>query len=101
MSKCLEATTRPGVQAVLLGLHDKNIEYSQTSIPPFSTFVTSGVMMPAAQIDNAPWQLDSAKILESLGYDPISPDDLTAVTRTWQGVLHRPDNPASFFAASA
>ena len=89
----------PWVQAVLLGLHDKNIDYSLRSIPTLSSFVKSGVTMPAVQINDGSWQLDSAKILEGLGYEAISRADLTSVTHTWQGVLHRPDNPWNFFRA--
>ena len=91
------ASHSPWVQAVLLGLHYKEIECEQTPVPPLSILFSSGIMMPAARIGDAPWGLDSAQILQSLGYESISKDDLTRVARTWQGVLHRADNPWKFF----
>lgn len=62
----------PGVQAVLLGLHDAGISHSQTSLPPLATFLKSGVMMPAARIDDGPWQLESADVLRKLGFQAIT-----------------------------
>ena len=36
--------------------------------PPLSVFLNSGVLMPSAKIDDAPWMLDSETILVSLGF---------------------------------
>jgi hypothetical protein len=54
-------------------------------------------MMPAAQIDKGSWKLDSEEILKLLGYEGIDIVDKVAIFRTWNGVLHRVDNPIAFF----
>ncbi len=59
----------PWVQAVLPGLHEKNIPYALTTVPPVSVFWKSGVMIPAVSIDGTPWILDSADILQRVGYE--------------------------------
>ncbi len=87
----------PWVQAVLLGLHDKSISHSIQPIPSLSSLVSSGLMMPAAQINNGSWKLDSEEILKLLGYEGIDKVDKLAIFRTWNGVLHRVDNPIAFF----
>ena len=87
----------PWVQAVLLGLHDKRISHSIQPIPSLSSLVSSGFMMPAAQIDKGSWKLDSEEILKLLGYEGIDKVDKVAIFRTWNGVLHRVDNPIAFF----
>ncbi|HIF95316.1 MAG TPA: hypothetical protein EYQ60_19680, partial [Myxococcales bacterium] len=58
----------PWVQAVLLALHDQRIEHTIELAPPLSLFLESGILMPAARIDAAPWLLDSERILCGLGY---------------------------------
>lgn len=87
----------PWVQAVLLGLHAKGIPHSVQPIPSLSSLVRSGLMMPAAKISDGLWQLDSEEILKSLGYEGIDKIDKRAIFRTWDGVLHRVDNPFEFF----
>ena len=87
----------PWVQAVLLGLHAKDIPHSVQPIPSLSSLVRSGLMMPAAKINDGLWQLDSEEILKSLGYEGIDKIDKRAIFRTWDGVLHRVDNPFEFF----
>ena len=87
----------PWVQAVLLGLHDKSISHSIQPIPSLSSLISSGLMMPAAQINNGSWKLDSEEILKLLGYEGIDKVDKLAIFRTWNGVLHRVDNPIAFF----
>jgi glutathione S-transferase len=89
----------PWVQAVLLGLHDKGVPHSLTTVPPASVFRQWGVMMPAASVDGAPWQLESAEILQQIGYQPISSEDLVAIYDAWQGVTHRADGVLRFFRA--
>lgn len=59
----------------------------------------SGVTMPAASFEGGPWQMESAEILQQIGYEPVSPDDLRAIYAAWQGVLHRADKPFGFFHA--
>ena len=54
-------------------------------------------MMPAAKINKGSWNLDSEKILKLLGYEGIDKVDKLAIFRTWNGVLHRVDNPIAFF----
>lgn len=87
----------PWVQAVLLGLHEKNISHSIQPIPSLSSLVSSGLMMPAAKINKGSWELDSEEILKSLGYEGIDEIDKMPIFRTWNGVLHRVDNPIAFF----
>ena len=89
----------PWVQAVLLGLHDRGVAHSLTTVPPLSVFRKSGVTMPVASIDGRPWQLESAELLQQVGFEPISRDDLRAIYGAWQGVLHRADHPLQFFHA--
>lgn len=81
----------PWVQAVMLGLHQKGINYSRSTIPSPEGFLSSGVMMPAASFNGEPWQLESADILHHLGFSPISEKDMVAVRRTWGGVFYRAD----------
>ena len=81
----------PWVQAVMLGLHHKEFEYVRSTVPPLSTFVKSGVMMPAASFDGGPWLLESKDILHRIGYADVSADDMSAIRSTWRGVLHRAD----------
>ena len=87
----------PWVQAVLLGLHEAKIPCHVRSLPPLETFKTSGVMMPAARIDDGAWQLESADILQSLGFSAVSSEDMQMVRRTWNGVMHRADSTPLFW----
>ena len=87
----------PWVQAVLLGLHEKKISHSIQPIPSLSSLISSGLMMPAAKINKGSWNLDSENILKLLGYEGIDKVDKLAIFRTWNGVLHRVDNPIAFF----
>ena len=89
----------PWVQAVLLGLYERGTSHSLTTVPPLSVFRHWGVMMPAASVDGAPWQLESAEILQQVGYQPISTEDLVAMYDAWQGVTHRADRVLRFFHA--
>ena len=89
----------PWVQTVLLGLHEKGISHTLTTVPPFSVFRKSGIMMPAASIDGGPWQLESAEILQQVGYAPVSREDLRAIYGAWRGVRHRPDSALRFWRA--
>lgn len=87
----------PWVQAVLLGLHDARIPHSLTSLPPLETFLKSGVMMPAARIDDGPWQLESADILRNAGFKSITDEQMQLVRGAWQGVARRTDSAALFW----
>ncbi|MCS5575698.1 MAG: hypothetical protein NZ789_22450, partial [Pseudomonadales bacterium] len=87
----------PWVQAVLLGLHERQIDYSVTALPPLGTFVTDGVAMPAASIDGAAWQLESVDILQRIGCDEVSETELQHINSAWRGVLHRADNIGNFW----
>lgn len=87
----------PWVQTVLLGLHEKDISYTLTTVPPLSVLRKTGVMMPAASIDGAPWQLDSADILRRIGYEAVSRNNLRAIYDAWQGKTHRVKNSTRFF----
>jgi hypothetical protein len=89
----------PWVQAVLLGLHERGISHTVTTVPPRSVFLATGILMPAASIDGSAWRLDSAEILQRVGYDPVSPEDKVAILGAWQGVSHRPDRASRFWGA--
>jgi hypothetical protein len=93
------AAHSPWVQAVLLGLHDAKISCSLKSLPPFETFLRSGVMMPAARIDNGEWRLESAEILRDLGFKSVTDEQMRLVRGAWQGVMHRADSAALFWGA--
>ena len=57
--------------------------------------------MPAVSFNNEPWEIESIHILKKIGYEEISSNDLNAANAAWQGVLHRPDNPFTFFSSFA
>ncbi len=87
----------PWVQAVLLALHDHGIEYDLFLRPPYKVFKKWGVYMPAISINEGPWEIESTEILVKLGYEPILLEEVKAANNSWQGVLHRTDNPFKFF----
>ena len=91
----------PWVQAVLLALHDKQIDHELRPLPPFATFRKWGVFMPVVSVNGAPWEKESSDILVKLGYPPIASQDLQAVRDAWRGVLHRVDHPLRFFSGFA
>lgn len=53
--------------------------------------------MPAASIDGGVWRLQSAEILQQVGYELVSPEDMRAIYGAWQGVRHRADRTLRFF----
>ena len=81
----------PWVQAVMMGLHQKGLDYNRTAVPPLDVFLAWGCMMPAASFNGEPWELESNHILQRLDYSEVANDDMIAVRRTWRGVLHRTD----------
>ena len=87
----------PWVQAVLLALHDHGIEYDLFLRPPYKVFKKWGVYMPAISINEGPWEIESTEMLVKLGYEPILLEEVKAANNSWQGVLHRTDNPFKFF----
>ena len=87
----------PWVQAVMLGLHQQNIDHDRSTVPPLKAFMESGLMMPAASFDGEHWELESKDILHRLGYAEVSADEMKAIRRTWLGVLHRPDYWSRFW----
>jgi len=87
----------PWVQAVLLGLYEKGLSHTLTTVPPFSVFRRTGILMPAASVDGRPWQLESTEILQQAGFSPVSREDVVAVYDAWQGVRHRPDSAFRFW----
>jgi hypothetical protein len=90
-------THSPWVQAVLMALYDKELEYDLHIRPPYDVFKKWGVYMPAVSLDDGPWEIESTQILAKLDYKPILTDELKAANNAWQGVLHRTDNPFEFF----
>jgi glutathione S-transferase len=88
----------PWVQAVLLGLHQKRITHTLVNVPPLSVFLASGVLMPAARIDDGPWLLDSETILVELGFTEAEADERRALLIAFaSSALRRADNPWKFW----
>ena len=71
----------PWVQAVMLGLHEKAIDYAHSTVPAPEAFLRWGVWMPAASFDGEPWQIESSEILKKIGFSEVSEEDLVAVHR--------------------
>ena len=88
----------PWVQAVLLGLHEKNISHTLRTAPPFGLFCKTGILMPAARFETSPWQLDSYEILHQVGYEKVSDEDLAEIYHAWSGVANRVDSGFRFLA---
>ena len=42
--------------------------------------------MPAAKIDERDWQLESTDILSSIGFEPVSIEQMQLVQQAWRGV---------------
>jgi hypothetical protein len=89
----------PWVQAVLLGLFDRQIPHSVITAPPWSVFRGSGVLMPAASVGGSPWMLQSGTILCELGYQAVSGDDMAALFGAMGGVVQRVDSGPEFWWA--
>ena len=88
----------PWVQAVLLGLHQREIAHTLVTVPPLSVFVNSGILMPAARIDDGPWLLDSEKILVELGFSEVEAGARRALQVVFgSGAMRRADNPWQFW----
>ena len=81
----------PWVQAVMLGLHEKNMDYDRSTVPSFEVLKKWGPMMPAASIDGGPWFLESRRILQQIGFSEVNEKDILAVRQSWTGVMHRAD----------
>jgi hypothetical protein len=91
----------PWVQAVLLGLHEKGIAYNLTTAPPLSVILKWGVLMPAARLDGAPWRIESTHLLQAIGFDSPTPEEVAAIRKAWLGVTWRARHPRRFFAAAS
>jgi hypothetical protein len=86
------------VQAVLLGLHQKKIAHTLVTVPPLSVFLSSGILMPAARIDDGPWLLDSERILVQLGFSEVDADARRALLVVFgSGAMRRTDDPWNFW----
>lgn len=91
----------PWVQAVLLGLHEKKIPYELTTTPPLPVIFKWGVLMPAARLDGAPWRVESAELLQGIGFDAPTPEEMAAIRKAWLGVVWRVRHPRRFFVAAS
>ena len=61
-----------------------------------------GVYIAASQssyLESVLRQLESAEILEDIGFSEVSLDEMRLVNAAWRGVWHRPDSAALFFGA--
>ena len=85
----------PWVQAVLLGLTEKGIDWHLTSVPPLQTFFKWGVLMPVASLDAKSWKRESS-LLTDMGFEPVIESDLVAIQNAWQGVTYRPEKRIEF-----
>ena len=86
----------PWVQAVLIGLHLRGVDYDLTPLPSLSSLSNTGLRMPAMQVAGE-WQTESAALLEAMAFDSASAADRAMIAATWQGVMHRGDNAYEFF----
>ena len=88
----------PWVQAVLLGLHQAGIAHDLVTAPPLPVFLESGVLMPAASIDGAGWQVDSARILAAVGYSDVDAPMRRALQRAFlSAAMYRTEDPWQFW----
>lgn len=87
----------PWVQAVMLGLHQKGMDYQRSTVPAPEAFIHSGVWMPAMSIDGEPWELESSDMLQKIGFSEVSEDEMKDIRKTWRGVLHRADHWSRFW----
>ena len=87
----------PWVQAVLLGLYEKEIPHTVTTVPSPALFARAGILMPAAKIGPDPWIYESTDILARLGYSGITSDEKKALFGAWRGVSHRTDRAFRFW----
>lgn len=81
----------PWVQAVMLGLHAKQIPHTRSTVPTPEGLLTWGIMMPQASFDGEPWDIESKDILHRMGYAEVSDEDMRDIKSTWRGVMHRVD----------
>jgi glutathione S-transferase len=88
----------PWVQAVLLGLHQNEIAHTLVTVPPLSIFLKSGILMPAARIDERPWLLDSEAILVRLAFSEVEPGTRRALMDVFiSGAMRRADDAWKFW----
>ena len=88
----------PWVQAVLLGLHERGVPATLLMLPPRKVFLRSGVLMPAARLGDGEWQLDSARILAGLGFEPPDAETAAELQRVFGlSALRRTDEPFGFW----
>lgn len=91
----------PWVQAVLLSLYDRGVAHSLTIVPPIAVFTRWGVLMPAARFDAQDWMIESANILQELGYEEVTDEDMLLLRTSWLGVTHRVKSTRRFFTAAS
>jgi hypothetical protein len=91
----------PWVQAVLLGLTEKDFDWRLTSVPPLETFFKWGVLMPVASLDAKSWKRESSNLLTDMGFEPVIESDLVAIRNAWRGVTYRPERPIEFLRSFA
>ena len=75
----------------MLALHEKELKYSRSTVPPVEVFRKWGPMMPAISINGESWFLESKEILHRLGYSPVTEEDMEHIRKAWTGVMHRAD----------
>ena len=87
----------PWVQAVLLGLHLKEIPHDVVTFPPLFVFLHYGVLMPVVSIDGGPWHHDSAHTLEEFGFSGKVKGDDRMLAGALRGGTNRTDNAWRFW----
>ena len=87
----------PWVQAVLLGLHLREIPHDVVTFPPHRVFLRSGVLMPVVSIDGGPWHHDSTRILEELGFSGKAAGDDRMLAGALRGGTNRTDSARRFW----
>jgi len=91
----------PWVQGVLLGLYEKKIPYELTTAPPLPVLLKWGVVMPAARLDGGPWRIESAHLLQAIGFDQPTREEMAAIRKAWLGVTWRVRHSGRFFSAAS
>ena len=92
----------PWVQTVLLGLNELKIEHTLVTVPPLSVFARSGILMPAARIDDGPWLLDSERILVELGFSEVDAESRRKLLALFlSGARQRTRDPWAFWSRFA
>jgi hypothetical protein len=57
--------------------------------------------MPAARLDGGPWRVESNSLLQAIGFEAATPEEMAAIRKAWLGVTCRARNARAFFSAAS